>query len=295
VRARFKATTNLIRNSPATRTRGRPRIANLLYRFTAGGLILEGWHRARRIHPSIPRRARIERIYFCPPYSSSGNKAFLVLYTGSARYRIFLPLRILLFCTKHPSRVRVCVRAPAFFIPLLLLGSAIPLPKQIPPIRAQSLRIRRKNSLSNQLLQHGDPSSIYLPHPIAECTRAPHTRTQHRYAARVCTVGEIRLAAYASTFDWRNEIQVSIGRPYLTARAPPLSFPFPQEGGLRIEMIASEIRCISRAHSGKERLNCCLAEATIIRSNTLFSSSSRTMASIFPLCYCFGFLITSER
>lgn len=44
-------------------------IANLLYRFTGGRLILEGWH---RIYPA-PRRVWIKRIYFCTtrPYSSS--------------------------------------------------------------------------------------------------------------------------------------------------------------------------------------------------------------------------------
>jgi len=79
-RVRFKATTNLIRNSPA-RVRGRPRIANLLYRFTAGGLILEGWHRARWIHPSVSRRARIKGIYFCTARHIRAAAAFLFLYT----------------------------------------------------------------------------------------------------------------------------------------------------------------------------------------------------------------------
>lgn len=35
-------------------------------------------------------------------------------------------------------------------------------PKQIQPIRTQPLRVRRKNSLSNQLLWYGDSSFIYL-------------------------------------------------------------------------------------------------------------------------------------
>lgn len=193
---------------------GGPWIANLLYRFTGGRLILMGWHRASDIFSSAEGLNKKDLFLHRPPYSSSG--------------RVSLPLHQRAHSapnpspSSYPSLSRVTLRISFLSLPRRHASVHGPVSETNPTnSTAPPFRIRRRNSLSNQLLWYGNSTSIYtFPPYMFTYLGTLHTCTILLELVRQPVYMCVCVYLPVATLHRPSINGISIENSYLTTRAP---------------------------------------------------------------------------